>query len=178
MKDLIDFITQACPADLLIPFKTYISNPKSGILFNERLINVPDELVPPLHKCIYDDIEYAKKNGVEDEPKRFNLDNIIMVCPCYYFADPQSISVNNTSNSDEGGKKKNKKNKKSKVSHDVNNAQFLHYEDSIYLKYSKCSFLFHVTNPEECETDPDYRCVMVVTYKDFKKVVDELQPKK
>lgn len=177
MKDLIDFISQACPSDLSTSFKTYISNPKTGILFNERLINVPDELIPPLHKCIYDDIEYAKKKGVEDEPKRFNLENIIMISPCYYFADPQTVATTTTNDDEEGGKKK-KKNKKSKVTHNVNNAQFLHYEDSIYLKYSKCSFLFHVTNPEECENDPDYRCVMVVTYKDFKKVVDELQPKK
>lgn len=158
MKDIINIIVEACPSDLLNDFKSKINSKNTGLLINERLINVPDELVPHLHKNLYDDIEYAKKNGIEDEPARFTINDIIIISPCYYY--PQTTG---------------KKPKKSKIVHDVSNAQFYHFEDTIYQKYSKSSFLFHVTLTEEYENDPNYRCVMVISYKDIPKILDELK---
>lgn len=67
MKQIVQYIRKKCPADLQQQLTSIIETKQCGIVFNERMVNLPYQLVPVLHSALHEDIEWAIEN--EDTPE-------------------------------------------------------------------------------------------------------------
>lgn len=63
MQQIRKFITSSAPAQQKNQWDNLLSKASVGILFNERLLNVPHALAPELHVTIYEEIEWAVEDG-------------------------------------------------------------------------------------------------------------------
>jgi len=55
---------------------------KIGLLINERMINLPPQLVPTLHNQLCEDVKWVKEQNNEDS-QAFNLRYILVLSKCY-----------------------------------------------------------------------------------------------
>jgi len=55
-----------------------LDEPGVGLILNERMLNIPPQLAPHLHKCLYEEIQWA----IEDEAP-FKFTNYIMLTSYY-----------------------------------------------------------------------------------------------
>eukprot|EP00392_Amoebophrya_sp_AT5.2_P006413 g6425.t1 len=57
----------------------------TGLLVNERLINLPDDLAPPLHKCLVDGIAWSQTTPEcpEEERPFYSFDHFLGIAKCW-----------------------------------------------------------------------------------------------
>ena len=60
MKQVLSILRKRCPEELKSRFDAYLSK-QTGLLLNERMRNVPPEVVPPLYDSLEQDIDWALK---------------------------------------------------------------------------------------------------------------------
>ncbi|PRP86881.1 hypothetical protein PROFUN_03629 [Planoprotostelium fungivorum] len=160
VKQFISYITSHCPQQHKKKLDKVLDEKKVGLLVNERMVNVPLELAPPLHQILYDDIEKAKK----DSPAEFTVDYLIMLSKsCSLTEEAEEALVQETL-----GKKAKKSNSES------DNRQRFHLkaEDELYIKAADFSFDFLLPSTAEGEDQPlmngdaqVYRHIIVIPYK-------------
>eukprot|EP01017_Pseudomicrothorax_dubius_P028763 TRINITY_DN3440_c0_g2_i3.p1 TRINITY_DN3440_c0_g2~~TRINITY_DN3440_c0_g2_i3.p1 ORF type:complete len:317 (+),score=93.25 TRINITY_DN3440_c0_g2_i3:29-979(+) len=144
-------------------FITAVDAPRVGFFINERILNVPPQLVPILHKQLLEDLKWVREQDEEDS-RAFTFDYIIGISKCH---------------KDAGSKSK----KKSTGAFD--DYLFPKFEDHELLKASEAHFLFQahstrnlsgLTNLEgEMSDQICYRLVYVITYDKFVEVLSNLE---
>lgn len=60
-------------------FKQILNNKNVGLLVNERLINIPDVVVPDLHASMEADLEFTKEQDDIADPKEFNYEYLLAI---------------------------------------------------------------------------------------------------
>jgi len=54
-----------------------------GLIINERMINVPPEIAPPMHKTLYEEIQLAHEDEEDKENSPWKFDNYLLVTSIY-----------------------------------------------------------------------------------------------
>lgn len=56
-----------------------------GLLLNQRMVNIPPHVVPPMHDCLLKDLQWARKNEISAEHRdQFKLASFLVVSPCFF----------------------------------------------------------------------------------------------
>lgn len=105
-----------------------------GLFIHERMINLPSELVPPLHEAVFADLEWVQQNGAHDEEKQhYSFENFLLLSRCFYDRDavppPDRPEPSSPPPADDDG------------------ASFYKFEDECYNKASFLSFRFAMSLP-------------------------------
>lgn len=108
-----------------------------GLVLQDRVINMPQQLVPPLHQALMDDIEWAVKDDQESEKvrKTFDFQNFLMLGKCFYAEDRDNQLKDP---SDNAGKKKKKRAKTA----GKQETEYFRFEEEYYEKVSLGNPLF------------------------------------
>lgn len=59
--------------------KSILKNKNVGLLMTERMINLPIDVVPSLHKELPDDLAFTKEQDDIDDPKEFDYDYLLVL---------------------------------------------------------------------------------------------------
>ena len=68
-----------------------------GLLVNERLVNMPADLVPALHNQIPEDLVFTRKEDEIKEPREFIYDYLLIISK---FSVPNAASATNPERKD------------------------------------------------------------------------------
>ncbi|KAI9002288.1 p21-C-terminal region-binding protein-domain-containing protein [Gaertneriomyces semiglobifer] len=142
---------------------------KAGLLINERLINMPPQIVPPMLKMLLEEIEWALE---DKEP--FNFPYYIYISKIYYEVEP-------TVEEEEGVvvEKKKKKARTSKAAE----VFYFQPEDEIIQEYATLKFDYKPSQSQASDSrrafhehgiDPSRR-VLVIKQDDIKKILERLE---
>jgi len=120
-----------------------------GLLIQDRMINLPQELINPLHQAIYDDISWAKKNERDLHLRAaFKFDNIILVSRCWKDATSKTEWNKQQSEQARQGKKKKKLKTDNLILSNSSNSLFFRYEEQFYADKSFLQFPYSVNSHE------------------------------
>lgn len=67
------------PTENLSQFRKILTTKNVGLLVNERLINMPTQVVPELHSQLPDDLAFTKEQDDIKEPKEFDYDYLLVL---------------------------------------------------------------------------------------------------
>lgn len=59
MKAIQDYIMKKCPKRKRSQLRNVLGNKYTALLLNERMVNMPAEIAPNLHKCFVEDLDWA-----------------------------------------------------------------------------------------------------------------------
>lgn len=132
---------------------TALQDPGTGLLVNERLVNAPPQVAPPLMQALFDEISWA----VEDEPTKerqdsFRFTQYLMIASAY--RDPQAATEEAAQRPAKPAKKRPK----------LEPLVYVKPEDEFFHKH--CSWSFTFSTPKEGAAAEDLqplRLVMLVT---------------
>ncbi|CAM9956733.1 unnamed protein product, partial [Heterosigma akashiwo] len=62
IKQITDTLASKCPQASKTEFEEILDSNKTGLVISRRMINLPLQLIPPLHSSLQDDIDWAKEN--------------------------------------------------------------------------------------------------------------------
>lgn len=84
MKSIIQLLESTCPAEHSSQLEK-IRNSGLALLITERLMNMPNEVIPPLYASIVDDIEWSNNNVKETggNSDMFDFQYVTFLAPCY-----------------------------------------------------------------------------------------------
>jgi len=123
-----NFIINNAPGNQKNHWNNIVYGERIGLLISERLVNIPNGLVPSLHETIYEEIQWA----IEDR-NDFEFENIIYIT-MFGHDDPEGLVLDKQ-------KKRVKKDKEEKKN-------WFKVEDPIYLKYSTAHFTKSINHSE------------------------------
>lgn len=127
---------------LLNPAKTTKDQNKQlkvGLVISERMINMPVEVVPPMYKMLFEEMEKA-----EDAHEKYEFDYFLVVSKIY-----KLVHANIASDEDE---QKSKKKKVSTADGKQEEFDYFHFEDMVLEKNAKYHGLYEYTEKHQ-ETD-------------------------
>ncbi|KAK9454309.1 p21-C-terminal region-binding protein-domain-containing protein [Dipodascopsis uninucleata] len=170
IAQIIDYILLKTKKDEVLNGKIkslFAANSKSqtGILFGERLINMPVEVIPPMYRMLYDEAQKVVEN---DESFKFD----------YYLLISKSFTETISKLDEEDLRpKKKKKSEKSKETF------YFHPEDAVIQAYSEYSVIYHYSKEtqeaDSKRTFQDYGIlpqgqIMLIKADSFKIMIDEM----
>jgi len=100
-----------------------------GLIIHERLVNLPTELVPPLHEALRRDLEFAttSKEVLASIREAFQFEHFLLISRCF---QPAPLGKQKKSKAAKGAAKAN------------SGALFLKFEDELYKQASPLVFSF------------------------------------
>jgi protein BCP1 len=132
---------------------------------NERIINLPPQISPPLNQALFDDIEWALQQAEpKSERAKFKFGRFLIVARAGVATDG----------------KKGKKAKKSEAQDNGNSSNhrdqfaFTKVEDSIFYEFASLAYSFN-SSRSAASSEESKRVVMVVAAEDVPKVLAQLQ---
>jgi BCCIP len=145
------------------------ANTVPGIVLKERLVNLPLQLSPGLHKVLLDDIAWSLSTEAEcpgDEIDFYRFTHYIFVS--YFLVDPSSSSTEGRLVSQGKVKKRSKQvTESSRI--------YMHGEDETFLESAEGSFSWRVEDHDDSQQKyHKYRLVYVMTAEDYRSAVDRL----
>ncbi|OBA19087.1 hypothetical protein METBIDRAFT_47586 [Metschnikowia bicuspidata var. bicuspidata NRRL YB-4993] len=146
---------------------------KVGLVISERMINMPVEVVPPMYKMLFEEMEKA-----EDAHEKYEFDYFLVVSKIY-----KLVHANIATGDDE---KKSKKKKTSSADGHTEEFDYFHYEDVVLEQNAKYHGHYEYTEKHQ-ETDSrrvfteygiDPKLSVILLSKDgLKKSVPEMEEK-
>ncbi|KAJ3085736.1 Mss4p nuclear export [Quaeritorhiza haematococci] len=150
-----------------------------GIIFNERLINMPPQIFPPMLKMLMEEIEWAVEDGLP-----FKFEYFLLISKTYKEVestadDEEENDEANASSSSSSTKHKKKKNKVSQST----TTFFFQPEDEYFQAKSTASFDFKPKNQsvsdsrrtfQEFGIDPA-RKVLLIHHSEMKAILEDVQ---
>ncbi|ODV78277.1 uncharacterized protein CANTADRAFT_34298, partial [Suhomyces tanzawaensis NRRL Y-17324] len=136
MKKLTDYVLSKSKKQTefnLVLRKLLGKNGKVGLIFSERMINMPVEVVPPMYKMLLEEMEKA-----EDAHEKYEFDYFLIVSKVYKLVAAKEEEV--------------QRSKKKKNSDPQEQMDYFHYEDIILEQNAKYHGVFDFTN-EKQDTD-------------------------
>ncbi|CAF3537203.1 Mss4p nuclear export [Fusarium graminearum] len=134
MKDIIKYLVEKAQTNSsLAPIADVLSSGKHvGLVFSERLINMPSELAPPLYSMLVDEVEAA----VEDK-EPYNFSHYLILSKTYQELESK-LDV------------ENQKRKKAKEEAGM---YYFHMEDEVLHKHAVAHGNFNYTKEDELAAD-------------------------
>lgn len=164
VKDIKKYLLGKVPAKEKKAFEKILNDDATGLLINERIINVPQDAGQPLIEGVFDEIGWAAKDEKTAElRKSYEFENYILV---------STLFEEDTEDVEQVGKKRKKgQPKKQRI--------FPRLEEEILLEHSKSAFFWRGKQNEENDIADfrPHRCCMVVEAKAisaFRKDVKDL----
>jgi BCCIP len=158
---------------MTILLKTITDTPRfiPGIVIKERLVNLPLQLSPNLHKVLIDDIAWSLSAEAEcpaDEIDYYRFTHLIFLS--YFLVDPHQAG--NEGRLVSKGKVAERKKRKEVAESD---RIYMHGEDETFVESAEGSFCWRVEDHEDGKTQyHKYRLVYVMTMDDYKSAVERL----
>jgi len=154
-----------------------------GLLLSERFVNLPPELVGPLHGALQEDIVWSCSTPEcpEDERPFYGFTHFVGVARlCGAGAGDEAAA------SSGAGAPRPKKQRRSGAAHavgagapraggDERPSRYLRFEDEAYVKGSDFSFTFPLTTPRREGSPPEQRAVFAISRRAFEQVVRQLK---
>ena len=82
-KTIYDYVLQKaekhCPGGKLTQFKQILQSKNVGLLFAERMLNLPQNVVPSMHIELPEDLEFTKQQDDIKDPKEFNYSYLLVL---------------------------------------------------------------------------------------------------
>jgi len=148
-------------------FEGILAKPNVGLLLNERLINLPYELVPQMHESVPEDLKFTKQQDDIEDPREFDYQYLLVITK--YAVENKKRGAKGTT----GGEEK------------------LYYkaEDEMFVRHAEASFAFKTTFRETLEDgtkknivgggqgapETQYKLVYLIKYSEYQKRARELQ---
>lgn len=83
MQQILQYVTKKCPSDDLARFQSILKTKSVGLLVNERMVNLPYQLVPAIHSALHEDIEWAIENEETEELRNsYKFDYFLVLSSC------------------------------------------------------------------------------------------------
>ena len=112
----------------------------TGILVNERYVNMPPEITPVIHRQLVEDLKWSKEKLEPPSARaQWNLKRLLIVSRCFVDGASQSSGK---SNKKKKRKRRRKKNSAAGQKDEEPLVYFLKYEDEIFQKNAIFSFMF------------------------------------
>mmetsp|Transcript_35789 Transcript_35789/g.47243 ORF Transcript_35789/g.47243 Transcript_35789/m.47243 type:complete len:326 (+) Transcript_35789:53-1030(+) len=113
IQQITKALSEKCPENLQASFQSILEAPDTGLVVSRRMVNLPLQLIPPLHSALVDDIAWAKENEISEEHrKQFELDKLVFISPCEVVGPEDTV-------------------------------YYSHFEEEVLAKESELSFLFN-----------------------------------
>lgn len=81
MTEVVNYLSKNCPSHYVEELHKVLQSPRCGLLINQRMMNTPYQLIPPLHQALLDDVEWATSNEPNAEKRAvFDFDTFIIIC--------------------------------------------------------------------------------------------------
>ena len=143
----------------------------TGMVVKERLVNLPLQLSPGLHKVLLDDIAWSLSPEAEcpaDEINFYRFTHLIFLS--YFLVDPHQVG-NEGRLTSQGKVAERKKRKQVSESDRI----YMHGEDETFLESAEASYSWRVEDHEDGKTRyHKYRLVYVMSMEDYKSAVERL----
>lgn len=83
IQQVLHYITKRCPPADAARLQEILQTKTVGLVINERMVNLPYQLVPPLHSALHEDIEWAIENeGTPELRASFKFDYFLILSSC------------------------------------------------------------------------------------------------
>ncbi|KAF4666423.1 hypothetical protein FOL47_004091 [Perkinsus chesapeaki] len=190
MKQLVDHLKQqvdkhADSDDTKVAFDKMVVSDNGaccccGIVVNERMINLPSELVPGIHRVLKDDVAWSLSEEAHcpaQERKYYKFTHLLFLSS--YYVDPSSSSISSAAAMAGGKKKKAAKRKKLMLEMEKKDRRYIAFEDEVFIDHAiwQVSWPF----PQGDGIDPETRkklsrkrLLYCVKYNDWKAMVEQL----
>lgn len=197
VKALLTRSKAHAPSDVHQKFEAFISTWEDrndiGLLLNERFVNLPLDLIPPLHKGLPEDIEWSRTTPEcpEDERLFYNFKFYVGVARQLEELPPtanggEASASNSLPGSTDGLGQRKRKRKQKEAASSSNNGKwtpvFVNPEDEAYVRRALYSFTFSMPrrSREDGSTEvkqggKEHRVVYVITRSAFEKTTAELE---
>ncbi|EER15381.1 conserved hypothetical protein [Perkinsus marinus ATCC 50983] len=150
---------------------------RCGIMINERMINLPSELVPGIHRVLKDDVAWSLSEEAHcpvEEKKYYKFTHLLFLTS--YYVDPSAAP----SKVMPGGKKvKAAKRKKARLEMEKKERRYICFEDEVFVDHAQWQVTWPF--PRGDGIDPETRKMLArkrllycVKYDDWKTMVDQL----
>lgn len=102
-----------------------------GLIVSRRILNVPNELVPPLHDALVQDVQWAQENEITQELQdQYKFKNYLMIASLFRNGEKKSVQAS---------KKKGKRRKKNSEGEEAE-MDFLRFEEAAYAEHASLAF--------------------------------------
>ena len=116
-----------------------------GWVVTERIINVPYDAVPPMYKCLQEDLEWAASGKASDlDEGDYDFDQFLLLAPCY--PPPPSASSTADKGKDKG-KDKDKKPARARSNSLTEFIEFANPEDFVFARHAAWAFTWEIPRP-------------------------------
>lgn len=152
MQQVLQYVAKKCPPSELARFQGVLNAHSVALVINERMVNLPYQLVPAIHSALHEDIEWAIENE-ESEPLRKSFD-------VEYFLILSSCTVEKA-----GASFGKSKGKKTKTQYEQTAKFFSNFEDEFLEPEADVSFSFDTPRGERERVDNAHRSTVVMLIK-------------
>ncbi|KAG2840550.1 hypothetical protein PC111_g3443 [Phytophthora cactorum] len=148
IQQVLQYVTKKCPSAELPKLQQILNTKNVGLLLNERMVNLPYQLVPALHSALHEDIEWAIQNEDTEELRNsFEMDYFLILSTC---------------TEEKSGSSGSKKGKKSKTTYEQTAKFFHNFEDEFLEQEAELSFSFDTPLTERERVDKSSKTTVVM----------------
>ncbi len=156
-----------------------------GVLVSERMLNLPPQLVPPMHEALLGDVDWAVDNEIDDTHRRqFRIAHVLVIAPCLAASAAELGAAGLSAGGGGGGGAKGKKRAKAEAraaaaaggasaASPAELFYFTKFEDELFYNASAFSFSFTDTVPGH--EAPSQWCAMVLPIDKFRAACGTIQ---
>ncbi|KAF4324068.1 hypothetical protein BBO99_00002313 [Phytophthora kernoviae] len=149
VQQILQYVTKKCPNAELPRLQQILNTKNVGLVLNERMVNLPYQLVPAVHSALHEDIEWAIENEDTEELRNsFKMDYFLILATC---TEEKS-----------GGNDGAKKGKKTKTTYDQTVKLFNNFEDEFLEQEADLSFSFDAPLSERERVDKSSKTTVVM----------------
>ncbi|POM75032.1 BCCIP family protein, partial [Phytophthora palmivora] len=128
IQQVLQYVTKKCPSADLPKLQQILNSKNVGLVLNERMVNLPYQLVPALHSALHEDIEWAIENEETEELRNsFKMDYFLILATC---------------TEEKSGSSGSKKGKKTKMTYEQTAKFFHNFEDEFLEQEAELTFSF------------------------------------
>ncbi|CAI5709472.1 unnamed protein product [Peronospora effusa] len=148
MQQVVQYVTKKCPNSDLPKLQQILNTKNVGLVLNERMVNLPYQLVPALHSALHEDIEWAIENEDTQELRNsFQMDYFLILATC---SEEKTGSSGST------------KSKKSKTTYEQTARFFHNFEDEFLEQEATLTFSFDTPLTERERVDKSRKTTVVM----------------
>uniref|UniRef100_M4BTF8 BCCIP family protein n=1 Tax=Hyaloperonospora arabidopsidis (strain Emoy2) TaxID=559515 RepID=M4BTF8_HYAAE len=148
IQQIVQYVTKKCSSADLPKLQQILCTKNVGLVLNERMVNLPYQLVPALHLALHEDIEWAMENEDTKELRdSFQMDYFLILSTCM---------------EEKSGSSGSKKGKKTKTAYEQTARFFYNFEDEFLQQEAELTFSFDAPLTERERVDQSSKTTVVM----------------
>ncbi|CAI5725488.1 unnamed protein product [Hyaloperonospora brassicae] len=148
IQQIVQYVTKKCPSADLSKLQQILRTKNVGLVLNERMVNLPYQLVPAVHLALHEDVEWAVKNEDTQELRdSFLMDYFLILSTCM---------------EEKSGSSGPKKGKKTKTTYEQTAKFFHNFEDEFLQQEAELTFSFDAPLTERERVDKSSKTTVVM----------------